>query len=112
MENKQKQIEEMVKIMFEKAFENYKTSGSAEIDNDVRQHCYSSFLVYCETLYNAGYRKESETAEKFTEKLVANFTKFTLEDEETGKIQFTQYSIEKHRFDEICKEFTNGKGVI
>ena len=59
---KQKQIEEMAKVMFEKAFENYETSGSVEIDSEVRRHCYSAFLTYCETLYNAGYRKIPENA--------------------------------------------------
>ena len=57
---KEKRIEEMVKIMLEKAFENYETSGSVEIDTQVRRHCYSVFLVYCEALYNAGYRKIPE----------------------------------------------------
>lgn len=55
-------IEEMTKIIFEKAFENYETSGSDEIDTEVRRKCYSAFLAYCETLYNAGYRKIPENA--------------------------------------------------
>ena len=55
-------IEEIAKIMFEKAFENYETSGSVEIDTEVRRNFYSAFLVYCEALYNAGYRKIPEGA--------------------------------------------------
>lgn len=62
-----KMIEEMSKIMFEKAFENYETSGSAEIDTEVRRNFYSAFLSYCETLYNAGYRKIPENAVVLTE---------------------------------------------
>ena len=65
--DKQKQIEEMAKVIFEKAFENYETSGSVEIDTEVRRKCYSAFLAYCEALYNAGYRKIPENAVVLTE---------------------------------------------
>ena len=60
--DKQKQIEGMAKIILEKAFENYETSGSVEIDTEVRQTCYCAFLVYCEALYNAGCRILTENA--------------------------------------------------
>ena len=60
--DKQKQIEEIAKIMLEKAFENYETSGSVEIDTDVRRNFYYAFLAYSEELYEQGYRKIPEGA--------------------------------------------------
>lgn len=62
LQDSKKQIDEMAKIIFEKAFENYETSGSVEIDTEVRRRCYSAFLVYCEAIFNAGYRKIHEGA--------------------------------------------------
>ena len=68
---KEKRIEEMAKIMFEKAFENYETSGSAEIDTEVRRHCYFAFLAYSEAIYNAGYRKQEDILHEWVERETA-----------------------------------------
>lgn len=68
---KEKRIEEMAKIMFEKAFENYETSGSVEIDTEVRRHCYFAFLEYSEAVYNAGYRKQEDILHEWVERETA-----------------------------------------
>lgn len=111
-----KQIEEMAKIMFEKAFENYETSGSVEIDTEVRRNFYSAFLVYCEALYNAGFRKIPEGAVVLTrEELQAHDKVLAERFAERVKMAFYYEfdelipSIMADKIDEIAKEITEGK---
>lgn len=127
--DKQKQVEEMAKIIFEKAYENYETSGSVEIDTEVRRYFYSAFLVYCEPLYNAGYRKIPENAvvltrEEFSEKIentwlnCQEFTRKETAEKFSEKLKTECYDggidnkwvhVSFSRLDEICKELTEGK---
>jgi hypothetical protein len=97
--DKQKQIEEMAKIICKEGANN----GDCDKCGFHRQ-C-SKFKV-AEKLYNAGYRKESETAEKFSERL---------KEELENRSAVVGYDLEDLEFDgeiiqecidEICKEFT------
>ena len=74
--DKQKQIEEMAMIAFK---------------NTLSYTCAKQIAM---NFYNAGYRKESETAEKFAKRMKqAPYKDFT----------------EEWVADEICKEITEGK---
>ena len=135
MENqlKQKQIEEMAKIVLEKAFENYETSGSVEIDTEVRRNFYYAFLAYGEELYDRGVRKipegavvltreEYQTANYWRER--AQMWKKSAHDirKETAekfaeRVKMAFYyefdelipSIMADKIDEICKEITDNE---
>lgn len=87
--DKQKQIEEMANIIFDSRYKND----------------YISPLKGANELYNAGYRKESETAEKFAEMLKKKAWAFNTD--ENGNIW--EYSIMKSSIDEIVNEITEGK---
>ena len=116
--DKEKQIEEMARIVCD----NY-NNGGCEIDGYVCNYRCSHY-VDCERLYNAGYRKESETAEKFAEMLKAKFSqrfewlkeKESLALDKDKDIAFNcfynrkqELGLAKTMIEEICKELTEGK---
>ena len=113
--DKQKQIEGMAKIILEKAFENYETSGSVEIDTEVRQTCYCAFLVYCEALYNAGCRILTENAvvlteEEFKEKIDCCDVSMIHHDDD-GK-RYIEYEKYKDFTDRLGKRIQQLKGQL
>ena len=74
--DKQKQIEEMHQILLSASYDWWKTAPNGKTKSEYEAEC----------VYNAGYRKESETAEKFA------------------------YDVERCKaVDEIAKEFTGDK---
>lgn len=82
--DKQKQIEEMHQILLSASYDWWKTAPNGKTKSEYEAEC----------VYNAGYRKESETAEKFAERLKEKFA----------------YDVERCKaVDEIAKEFTGDK---
>ena len=105
--DKQKQIEEMARII---AFDlcpnrhvHAKWGEEAQCYSDNNFSECTKIKNVVDKLYNAGYRKESKTVEKFAEKLKEK--------------RFDEYSPEGKCYecvavsdiDETCKEFTEGE---
>jgi hypothetical protein len=108
--DKKKQIEEMARDICNMCRDMYGVC-------DNKEELCPAIKAEMEYLYNAGYRKESETAEKFAKKvkeikirldLIGNpyekkYTQADLKEVANGVLnQFLRY------IDEICKEFTEG----
>lgn len=97
--NENKQIEEMIKVIVNR--EKYHVSGYTTCKMcDLKKcdlHCskYSDIEYDCKVLYEAGYRKQSDTAKEFAQKLKSDF------DNDKGNL----YVISEERIQELAQEY-------